>query len=151
RGLLSLGGEELDVAKMGGGLAGRVVIGHLDEGDLILAAAHVRECQAVNRQRAVLDAEVVVASIEGLRSIAVDREVAVNVTIVVRMIDAVDGAIDREILQQHRRRLNAEGVVNLPDLHAADDERVASIGADAVYPFAEVEAIKPVAMSFVVV
>ena len=56
---------------------------------------HAVEGQAVHRQHAVLHAEVVVAAVERLGVRLADEQVAVDVVVVVGVIDAVGGLVDR--------------------------------------------------------
>src|SRR6516165_9408107 len=79
-----------------------------------------------------------------------DRDMAIDVTVVVREIDTVATFVDMEVLQQHAWRLQANGVVRRPDSGVADDEWMPLIGPDTINPFAEIEAVQPVAVAFVV-
>ena len=53
--------------------------------------------------------------------------------------------MDRQVLDEQVWHLRPEGVVDVPDLQVADDERVPGVRADAVDALAEVHPVEPVA------
>src|SRR4029077_9630078 len=95
------------------------------------------ERQAVDRKGAELDALIVEAAVERLGVGLDDRHVAVHMVVIVRVVDTVIGAVDRHPVDQDTRRLRPEGVVDLPDPHILDHERMPEMGAVAFYPFAK--------------
>ena len=93
--------------------AGRVVVADLDQRHLSpeWMPANVRPSTV---EDAVLHAEVVVAAVERLGVRLADEHVAVNVVVVVGVIDAVGRPVDAHVLDQHARHLRAEGVMHRP-------------------------------------
>src|SRR5262249_27818028 len=67
------------------------------------------------------------------------------------MVDAVLGSPNLHVVDQERGDLRPKGVVRHPKLREPNDDRVANGRADAVDAFAEVEAVKALAVGFVVI
>ena len=72
------------------------------------------ERQAVDRDSAVLQATVVQSTIERFRHRVGDVQIAINVILKPRSINAVCRMIDLDVFDQHRGHLRAERVVRLP-------------------------------------
>ena len=71
---------------------------------------------------------VVHPAIERLAAGVGEVDVAVNLVVERRAIDAVGGVVDAQAVDQHGRAVRTEGVVRLPDFQVPDDVRVTRVG-----------------------
>src|SRR5262249_42167020 len=66
----------------------------------------------------------------------------VNVVVVIGVVNAVVGSVQRQSFYEQRRYLRPEPVVRVPDLQVADDEGVLRVRADAIDAFTEIDAVE---------
>ena len=127
---------------MGDGVAGRVVVADLDERHARPVAGNSSNVRPSTVSGPYWMLSSSWPRLNGSVFVAVDVRVAINVIVVVGMIDAVDACRWSACSRPARRQLRAEAVVGVPDLHVADDERMPGVRADAVDAFAEIEAVQ---------
>src|SRR5258708_6789509 len=66
------------------------------------------------------------------------------------MVDAVM-RLNRHVLDEQRGNLRSKAIMNVPDSHMANDERMSRVRPDSAYSLAEIEAIESLgAVGFVV-